>query len=126
MVSFLCIENEHFDILSAGVSLSSLCPDTGSPQGGTVLSLFGRGFDLLKGQPPVVRVGSLKAADVLVHSDTLLTCTVPAGIGSRLTVALIPNFELMVLGLQDRPIILGGVHLGLQLQETFSYEGKVL
>lgn len=63
-----------------------------------MLTIHGRGFQNLTLQPPVVRVGGVKASDVAVRSDTVLTCTVPPGIGSRLTVRIVPRFALLVPG----------------------------
>jgi hypothetical protein len=77
-------------------------------------------------QLPVVRIAGVKASDVAVLLDTVLTFTVLPGIGSRLTVRIVPQFALLVPGLQGEEVVLGGDSFGLDLEKAFSYDGEYL
>jgi hypothetical protein len=80
---------------------------------------------MLKLLPPVIKVGNRSATDVVVQSDTLITCRVPPGIGSALTVQVIPLVEVIVPGLHGEVVVLGGVGQGLRLENVFSYDGEL-
>lgn len=118
------LTTENFLLSSLGIELSSVSPETGSPTGGTELVLYGRGFYAMRLHPPAIRVGAEKASGVRILSDTMLSCILPPGIGSRLTISLVPKFELLVPGLQGQEVVLGGVSLGLRLEKAISYDGE--
>lgn len=50
----------------------------------------GRGFLILQ-QPPTVQIGSQKALDVHVVSNTVISCTVPPGLGRNLAITVTPS-----------------------------------
>lgn len=66
---------------------------TGPPTGGTPLTIEGRGFLILE-HPPTVWVGSERAVDVEVRSNTVISCTVPPGLGRNLTVKVTPSARM--------------------------------
>ncbi len=60
-------------------TLASLEPDSGPPEGGTLVTLLGSGFLQDDAGPPEVRFGAVPATDVLVLDDGSLQCRAPAG-----------------------------------------------
>jgi hypothetical protein len=109
----------------AEVALSGSAPLTGSPFGGTILSIYGRGFHILRLLPHVIKVGNQSATDVVVQSDTVMSCRIPPGIRSALTVQVIPLVEVVVPSLHGKVVVLGGVDQGLKLEYVFSYDGEL-
>jgi hypothetical protein len=73
---------------------------------------------------PIIRVGGQKAEDVQIISDSVVQCTVPPGIGNRLAVHIILQFDVLVPGLSGDSVLLGSVGLELSLQKAFSYNGE--
>lgn len=60
-------------------ALATLVPAAGSALGGTSVQLGGTGFLVDAAGPNLVSFGATPATDVVVVSDTLLTCVAPAG-----------------------------------------------
>ncbi len=62
-------------------ALNAISPTTGSAAGGATMQLSGKGFLSDSAGPNSVTFSGAPAMDVTVVSDTLLSCTVPAGAG---------------------------------------------
>lgn len=75
----------------AAPRLSALTPTSGAPGGGTSVTLSGQGFLLDAAGPNLVRFGARSALDVVVQSDTSLTCTTPRGTPGALTNVTLSN-----------------------------------
>lgn len=63
---------------------------TGPPTGAATLTIEGRGFLNLQ-QPPTVSVGSQKASDVRICSNSEISCSIPPGLGRNLAVKVTPS-----------------------------------
>lgn len=78
-------------------TVSSISPTIGPDEGGTQVTITGSGFS--GGTPPDVRFGGVRAQDVVVQSDTEITCTVPMSISvSPGTVPASSSVEVTITG----------------------------
>ena len=72
-------------------TLASLAPNHGHAVGFTPVTITGTGFLNDDAGPAFVVVGGLAASDVLVVSDTTLTCAVPPGVAGTTADVIIVN-----------------------------------
>jgi hypothetical protein len=66
--------------------VASISPATGSTAGGTSVTITGKRFNL---DHTIVRFGCNQATDVVVVSETEITCTTPAGAAGVVNVAVV-------------------------------------
>jgi hypothetical protein len=66
--------------------VASISPTTGSIAGGTSVTITGKRFDR---DHLIVRFGCIEATDVVVVSDTEITCSTPAGVAGVVNVTVV-------------------------------------
>lgn len=82
----------NVELLSTGPALFDVAPLAGSALGGTALTLTGLDFSASGAGAHRVLLDGVPASNVVVLSDTTLTCTSPAGPpGQLVTVAVVNN-----------------------------------
>ncbi len=75
----------------AAPTLSSVSPSNGSSLGGTALTLNGTGFVANGAGTNTVTIGGAAATNVVVVSNTRITCTAPAGTGGTAVEVVVGN-----------------------------------
>jgi hypothetical protein len=84
--------HSNVELLSIPPALADVTPLSGPAQGGTVLTLTGAEFTAAGAGAQRVMVNGILATDVVVASDTSLTCKTPAGpAGELVEVKLVNN-----------------------------------
>jgi hypothetical protein len=94
-------------VQSNGATISRLSPTHATPKGGQVLTIHGSNFGLGKAKLSAT-VGNKPCSHAKWHSDSLVTCRVPRGLGVNLTVSVfIGGIEGVLAGSfsYDRPVI---------------------
>jgi hypothetical protein len=98
-------------------------PITGPPGGGTVVTIYGQGFDQLQrtAAPVHVRVGDNLAHDVTVVDDRTITLTTPPGTGGDQEITLIPPIVVTLLPASSTYIL---AKTPVVLATRFSFGGE--
>jgi len=71
--------------------LSAVAPASGSPAGGTLVTLTGQGFLDYEAGTNTVLIGGQPVTDLTILSDTVLTCLTPAGSSNDLATIELTN-----------------------------------
>jgi len=68
----------------SGVVITSVAPDNGSTEGGTIITITGSGFT----GATSVTIGGQACTNLIVISDSILTCTSPPGVPGNATIEI--------------------------------------
>ena len=83
--------SDAFTYSAPSPSVTAVNPPTGSPLGGTLVTLSGTGFSDFAPGSNLVTFGGVLATDVTVIDDMTLSCAAPAGIAGALVDVRIQN-----------------------------------